>query len=226
MKLPRQFGRYYTSTREFYHEYNFQISLQLDSISRLLKGEMHLDLGCGEVPFRSFYQKNYIHYQTADIVQNSSGTVHFLLPADWATLPFKSSSFSSVALFDVIEHLPNDVAALTEVHRILKPNGFLVATIPFLYRLHEFPFDYRRYTYVGILNLLERTSFDPLIITPIGSPSFIIKTLAREATLSIPRNYFMRFFYRFIRRLLICLPNIFDTDFYTSYGFFILAKIK
>ncbi len=87
--------------------------------------------------------------------------------------------------------------------------------------------DFRRYTYSGIIHLSDSTLFDPVIVKPIGSPSFIINTLAREAMLSTPpRNAIKRLLYRLVRRLLIYLPNIFETDCQTCHRFFILAKAK
>jgi SAM-dependent methyltransferase len=38
--------------------------------------------------------------------------------------------FDVVTMFDVLEHLPDDVAALRRVRRLLKPGGLLVLTVP------------------------------------------------------------------------------------------------
>lgn len=226
MNLQRQNSRYYSQVGDFYHDYNSHISKHLDSISQLLQNSYHLDLGCGELPFSQFYKKNNILFESADIVQNLSNTVDHILPKTWSSLPFKTSSYSSTAMFDVIEHLPDDLLALKEVHRILKPNGYLILTIPFLYRLHEFPYDYRRYTYTGILKLLDDCNFAPIFVHPIGSPSSVIRIMSRESTLLNSSNPLKTFTNRALRRLLIHLPEIFATDYYTCFGFFILAKAR
>ena len=56
-------------------------------------------------------------------------------------LPFRDDSFDMVALFDVIEHIEDDVRVLSEVQRVLKPGGRVFISVPayqFLYlpRLH------------------------------------------------------------------------------------------
>jgi len=50
--------------------------------------------------------------------------------ADIINLPFTNESFDVVTCFDVFEHVPDDVRAFHEVHRVLKPGGLLVFTVP------------------------------------------------------------------------------------------------
>jgi 2-polyprenyl-3-methyl-5-hydroxy-6-metoxy-1,4-benzoquinol methylase len=46
------------------------------------------------------------------------------------TAGFADAMFDVVAGWDVLEHVPNPSAFLTEVHRILKPNGGLILSCP------------------------------------------------------------------------------------------------
>jgi len=46
-------------------------------------------------------------------------------------LPFDNDSFDAVLIGEVLEHLKDDVQALKNIRRILKPNGKLIASIPF-----------------------------------------------------------------------------------------------
>jgi SAM-dependent methyltransferase len=50
-----------------------------------------------------------------------------------APFPFAPRSFDAVIMAEVIEHLPNDFQALTEVRRILKDEGALVVTVPYFH---------------------------------------------------------------------------------------------
>jgi SAM-dependent methyltransferase len=43
---------------------------------------------------------------------------------------FPEASFDTVTMWDVLEHLHDPAASLREVHRILKPDGILVARVP------------------------------------------------------------------------------------------------
>jgi ubiquinone/menaquinone biosynthesis C-methylase UbiE len=50
--------------------------------------------------------------------------------ADPDTLPFADSEFDCVISIDVLEHLEHDQPFLIEIHRILKPDGFFIVTVP------------------------------------------------------------------------------------------------
>ncbi|HME54266.1 MAG TPA: class I SAM-dependent methyltransferase [Candidatus Lokiarchaeia archaeon] len=50
--------------------------------------------------------------------------------ADILDLPYLNNSFDVVTCFDVFEHVQDDSRAFHEVHRVLKPGGLLVFTVP------------------------------------------------------------------------------------------------
>lgn len=45
-------------------------------------------------------------------------------------LPFKENQFDTILSFETIEHLPKPSRLVKEFYRILKPNGYLVLTMP------------------------------------------------------------------------------------------------
>lgn len=47
-------------------------------------------------------------------------------------LPFADDSFDLAVSLDVFEHIEDDVAAIAEVRRVLRPGGRLIATVPAL----------------------------------------------------------------------------------------------
>ena len=49
---------------------------------------------------------------------------------DATKLPFADASFDCVVTSEVLEHIDNDVAALRELARVLKPGGTFAATVP------------------------------------------------------------------------------------------------
>ena len=53
-----------------------------------------------------------------------------LVGADAMKLPFASGSFDALVAMDMLEHLPDDKAALAEFARVLKPGGRVFATVP------------------------------------------------------------------------------------------------
>jgi SAM-dependent methyltransferase len=93
-------------------------------------------------------------------------------------LPWQSESFDLITCLDVIEHVPDDRAALRELRRVSKPGGWLLATVPAyqaLWSYHdEANHHYRRYGRAALRTAvsdagwrLERmTSFNTLLFPP------------------------------------------------------------
>lgn len=53
-----------------------------------------------------------------------------LVTADAMHLPFSEGHFDALVAMDMLEHLPDDKAALAEFYRVLKPGGVVLATVP------------------------------------------------------------------------------------------------
>lgn len=52
-------------------------------------------------------------------------------------LTFPDDHFDQILSFDVLEHIPDYRAALAECHRVLKPGGRLLLSVPFIMSAHE-----------------------------------------------------------------------------------------
>jgi len=78
-------------------------------------------------------------------------------------LPIKDESFDLLCALDLLEHVENDLSALREFHRILKPGGYLVLTVPsfmFLWSDHDVALHHKRRYDKGILvNSLKLKGF-------------------------------------------------------------------
>lgn len=75
------------------------------------------------------------------------------------SLPFKEGSFDLALALDVIEHVEDDMHALTECHRILKTGGLLIVTVPAFMALWS-PWDEalghkRRYTALSLARVAQ-----------------------------------------------------------------------
>ena len=49
---------------------------------------------------------------------------------DASVLPFRDGQFDVVISVDLLEHMEDDVGALREMHRVAKPGGVVIATVP------------------------------------------------------------------------------------------------
>jgi ubiquinone/menaquinone biosynthesis C-methylase UbiE len=75
--------------------------------------------------FREFFSKRFGQYETADL--NTHGVDHNV---DLQKLPFGDQTYDFVFASHVLEHVPNDEKAISEIRRILKPNGIAVLPVP------------------------------------------------------------------------------------------------
>ena len=79
--------------------------------------------------------------------------------ADAASLPFQDDSIDTVLLLEVLEHIAEPRKALKEIARVLKPGGRVLLTMPFIYPVHDAPFDFQRYTQFGLERELKAVGF-------------------------------------------------------------------
>ena len=120
-----------------------------------------LDVGCGSKPYQSLYgSSEYIGLEYDTPENRSIKNADFFY--DGTSFPFDNSSFDSVVLNQVFEHVFNPDNFLDEVLRILKKDGKLFLTIPFVWDEHEQPVDYARYSSFGIKSILEKHGFEIL----------------------------------------------------------------
>ena len=76
--------------------------------------------------------------------------------ADLTDLPFASSSFDALVAQGVLEHVIDPQRAAEEIHRVLRPGGFLFSTTPFVLGVHMPVADYTRFSRLGLIRLFRR----------------------------------------------------------------------
>lgn len=79
---------------------------------------------------------------------------------DACRLPFTDSCIDAIACYEVMEHVKNPEEALSEIARVLAPNGVVELSMPFLYPIHDAPHDYQRWTRYGFLRRLDDVGLD------------------------------------------------------------------
>jgi SAM-dependent methyltransferase len=122
-------------------------------------GQRVLDAGAGRAPYRRLFR--HAKYETADFLGLTS--MRYRQPdyvCDLAAIPVEDGRFDHVLLTQVLEHLPEPVRVLTELHRVLAPGGRLWLTAPLFYAEHQAPYDFYRYTQYGMRHVLETAGFE------------------------------------------------------------------
>jgi SAM-dependent methyltransferase len=105
-------------------------------------------------------------YVGADL-RNGPG-VDVILNLHHIDLP--SESVGTVLILDTLEHVEFPRKAIENVHRILNKNGILVITSVMNFPIHDYPYDYWRFTPEGFRSLLK--SFPFSFVDSLGSLDF------------------------------------------------------
>lgn len=93
-----------------------------------------------------------------------------LMRGDAAKIPLADASVDIVTAFDLIEHVADDHELIREVHRVLRPGGFLLATVPahpLLWSSHDISLHHkRRYTMHEFGALFAGGGWEKVRLTP------------------------------------------------------------
>jgi SAM-dependent methyltransferase len=106
-------------------------------------------------------------YVAVDIAPTDATTV----VADATHMPFADGCAQYVVSFDVIQHIPDSMAVLSEVARVLRPGGLFVLAFPFNYCECDVV-DFRRWTLAGMRRDLEVAGLTVLRIEQRGGRFF------------------------------------------------------
>ncbi len=74
---------------------------------------------------------------------------HTRFVGDAHAIPLRDESVDAVWIQAVLEHVLEPAMVAEEIHRVLKPGGFIYADTPFLQQVHEGAFDFTRFTLSG-----------------------------------------------------------------------------
>jgi len=141
-----------------------------------------LDIGCSEQKLREYLSKDceYIgldYPDTANTMYKTKPTVY----GDAQKLTFADNTFDTISFLEVLEHLSNPQAAIHECQRVLKPNGKLFFSMPFLYPVHDAPFDFQRLTIHGLRELFNKNNLKIVDEKLMGKPLMTAMLLANIA---------------------------------------------
>lgn len=108
-----------------------------------LKQGVVLDYACGEAPLQGMFEVT--RWIRADVSSNESEK-DVVIDERSGSTGLEPESVDLVICTYGLEHIPDPRKAIDEFCRVLKKDGILFISIPFINRLHEDPVDFLRFT--------------------------------------------------------------------------------
>lgn len=109
-------------------------TLRMQKVLKYISPEgLHIDIGIGRGDGTALIssKKRTIGIEYGTLVAQIAKRIYKdVIQANASELPFKDNTFNSVTMLDSLEHILNPEKALSEVYRVLKPNGILIITTP------------------------------------------------------------------------------------------------
>lgn len=147
-------------------------------------------------------------------------------------VPLESAQVDYVLFSEVLEHLREPEKALREVHRLLRPGGTLVLTVPFLFSVHGDPFDFQRWTPEKLRMELAAAGFTVSRVDAMGGILGVSADLFEmhchlrfqsEGRLRILEKIFRTLMRRVLLRWLLRLDRAYPYRHVTTTGYFVVA---
>lgn len=137
-----------------------------------------LDAAAGLKPYQTYFA--HCDYESCDFPNcqdfygnlddgrrdNLAGRHTYICPIE--SIPVADGSYDAVLCTQVLEHVPHPLAALKELHRVLKDSGRLFVTVPQGYGVHGEPYNFFYFTKYGLELILTEAEFEVLNITERG----------------------------------------------------------
>lgn len=155
--LPRLSGiKVRKKNPDYIHLYFLMKDIK-DAIDNYAKGKL-LDLGCGNKPYKEWYGHKTTSSIGCDAIQSTENVVDNICLA--SELPYENNTFDSILSTQVLEHVFEQQQMINESFRVLKPGGHIILTVPFVWELHEEPYDFFRITKHGLKQMFENSGYE------------------------------------------------------------------
>ena len=174
---------------------------QLDYISTIkLKGSV-IDLGAKNsenIYFDLFDKTQASCFTFADYYHTGSN----LIKIDFEKkFDVADKSYDSIIAFNVLEHIYNYQQFISECYRIASPSAELHMLIPFLWKFHEDPYDFHRYTHQSLEKILVDSGWDVISISPTLDGQFAVFC-------SLFERYFPEFLRYYFQNVCLALDKV------------------
>lgn len=141
-----------------------------------------LDAGSGRGAWENIVRRNGAEYHSVELAPRGDHSPTWR--ADICDMPqVPSNTYDAIICHQVLEHVTRPAAALAEMHRVVKPGGALVISVPHLSRRHELPNDFFRFTPEGMAALAGQAGLEIVEGQTYGGP---LSFLHHQASMIFP----------------------------------------
>jgi SAM-dependent methyltransferase len=145
------------------------------------------DLGCGNAPFYLVYKDLVSENICVDWPNTGHKNQYLDVECDLnQPLPFSTDEFDTIVISEVLEHIANPELIWKEMARILKPGGKILLSVPFLYKIHEAPYDYFRYTRFALENFANKNNLQVLELKTFGGVPEVLTDIISKNLIKLP----------------------------------------
>lgn len=148
-------------------------------------GAKVLDAGAGQCKYQPLFA--HTDYKAQDFAQyaGSQGLLQEIwnygkldYVCDITNIPVPAGSFDVVLCTEVLEHVPDPLATIRELVRVLAPGGMLLMTVPLGSGIHQEPYHYYGgFSPYFFLRVFAELGMKPVEIKPLGG---LFKHVAQE----------------------------------------------
>lgn len=150
---------------------------------------------------------------------------------DGQKLPFLNESFDAVIVQAVLEHVLYPEQVVTEIRRVLKNDGIVYASVPFIQSYHWGPRDFRRYTLEGLNELFS--SFQRIESAPGAGPASGLAWILRDFIVNFSDTPAIRTVLRYFAGWMVFPVKYFDyllvrkkSAYISAAAFYLIARKK
>lgn len=155
-----------------------------------------VDFGCGNMPYRPFFQNSIKTYVGCDFKGNEMADA--IISSD-DRLPFAESQVDVVLSSQVLEHVEDPSTYLKEAFRVLKPGGLVFLSTHGTWPYHPDPLDLWRWTGDGLRRLVTSVNFDVVYFRGVVCAEAAAIQLWQDAVGPRLSRYSRRMFYWFMQ---------------------------